>query len=181
MSLLSSPADLGRRPPAASAGGASPSVFAALSSAPCSSWSPAHNPLEAYAEIVRGSLSPDDLPNTLNWAAPLVGMTLGRRHPAARRHDQSRRRRPDGHRRAGRARSSRFISRRHGAFVRHRSGLALADLAAASTLRSRLGARPARHPDADLESAPELPGDRRHLLHRRLSPSRRTTGLPRPS
>jgi general nucleoside transport system permease protein len=35
-----------------------------------------HNPLHAYAEIVEGSLSLDSLPNTLNWATPLVGMTL---------------------------------------------------------------------------------------------------------
>src|SRR5260370_24135030 len=34
------------------------------------------NPLDAYAEIVRGSLSLDSLPDTLNWATPLVGMTL---------------------------------------------------------------------------------------------------------
>ena len=35
-----------------------------------------HNPLQAYAEIVEGSLSLDSLPDTLNWATPLVGMTL---------------------------------------------------------------------------------------------------------
>ena len=35
-----------------------------------------HNPLDAYAEIVEGSLSRDSLPDTLNWATPLVGMTL---------------------------------------------------------------------------------------------------------
>jgi ABC-type uncharacterized transport system permease subunit len=35
-----------------------------------------HNPLNAYAEIVEGSLSLDSLPDTLNWATPLVGMTL---------------------------------------------------------------------------------------------------------
>ncbi len=34
------------------------------------------NPLQAYAEIVQGSLSLDSLPDTLNWATPLVGMTL---------------------------------------------------------------------------------------------------------
>ena len=34
------------------------------------------NPLSAYAEIVAGSLSPGSLPDTLNWATPLVGMTL---------------------------------------------------------------------------------------------------------
>jgi simple sugar transport system permease protein len=34
------------------------------------------NPLDAYAEIVRGSLSADSLPDTLNWATPLVGMTI---------------------------------------------------------------------------------------------------------
>jgi general nucleoside transport system permease protein len=34
------------------------------------------NPLAAFAEIVRGSLSLDSLPDTLNWATPLVGMTL---------------------------------------------------------------------------------------------------------
>ena len=35
-----------------------------------------HDPLSAYAEIVRGSLSPAVLPDTLNWATPLLGMTL---------------------------------------------------------------------------------------------------------
>ncbi|MBV8663257.1 MAG: ABC transporter permease [Hyphomicrobiales bacterium] len=35
-----------------------------------------HNPLHAYAAIVEGSLSPDSLPDMLNWATPLVGMTL---------------------------------------------------------------------------------------------------------
>ena len=35
-----------------------------------------HNPLQAYAEIVEGSLSLNSLPDTLNWATPLVGMTL---------------------------------------------------------------------------------------------------------
>ncbi|MBV8473717.1 MAG: ABC transporter permease, partial [Hyphomicrobiales bacterium] len=35
-----------------------------------------HNPLQAYAAIVAGSLSRDSLPDMLNWATPLVGMTL---------------------------------------------------------------------------------------------------------
>ena len=34
------------------------------------------NPIQAYAAIVVGALAPDNLPNTLNWATPLVGMTL---------------------------------------------------------------------------------------------------------
>ena len=35
------------------------------------------NPLDAYAEIVhRRAVAWDNLPNTLNWATPLVGMTL---------------------------------------------------------------------------------------------------------
>jgi ABC-type uncharacterized transport system permease subunit len=34
------------------------------------------NPADAYAQIVIGALAPDNLPNTLNWATPLVGMTL---------------------------------------------------------------------------------------------------------
>jgi general nucleoside transport system permease protein len=34
------------------------------------------NPLDAYFRIVVGSLSWDSLPDTLNWATPLVGMTL---------------------------------------------------------------------------------------------------------
>jgi general nucleoside transport system permease protein len=34
------------------------------------------NPLQAYGEIVAGALGPDNLANTLNWATPLVGMTL---------------------------------------------------------------------------------------------------------
>ena len=35
-----------------------------------------HDPVRAYAEIVKGSLSLQNLPDTLNWATPLVGMTL---------------------------------------------------------------------------------------------------------
>ena len=35
-----------------------------------------HDPLNAYAQIVAGSLSLGSLPDTLNWATPLVGMTL---------------------------------------------------------------------------------------------------------
>ena len=35
-----------------------------------------HDPLNAYVEIVKGSLSPAALPDTFNWATPLVGMTL---------------------------------------------------------------------------------------------------------
>ncbi|MBN9181988.1 MAG: ABC transporter permease, partial [Microbacterium sp.] len=34
------------------------------------------NPFTAYLAIVTGSLSWSSLPNTLNWAVPLVGMTL---------------------------------------------------------------------------------------------------------
>jgi ABC-type uncharacterized transport system permease subunit len=34
------------------------------------------NPFTAYYEILVGSLSPRSLPDTLNWAVPLVGMTL---------------------------------------------------------------------------------------------------------
>lgn len=34
------------------------------------------NPVEAYAAIVAGALAWQNLPNTLNWAVPLVGMTL---------------------------------------------------------------------------------------------------------
>ncbi len=34
------------------------------------------NPLQAYVQIVVGALWPDNLANTLNWATPLVGMTL---------------------------------------------------------------------------------------------------------
>jgi simple sugar transport system permease protein len=34
------------------------------------------DPLSAYFEIAKGSLSPGALPDTLNWATPLVGMTL---------------------------------------------------------------------------------------------------------
>jgi general nucleoside transport system permease protein len=34
------------------------------------------NPLYAYEQIVIGALSWGDLPDTLNWATPLVGMTL---------------------------------------------------------------------------------------------------------
>jgi len=35
-----------------------------------------HDPVRAFVEIIRGSLSLDALPDTLNWATPLVGMTL---------------------------------------------------------------------------------------------------------
>jgi simple sugar transport system permease protein len=35
-----------------------------------------HDPLDAYTEIVKGSLSLAALPDTLNWATPLIGMTL---------------------------------------------------------------------------------------------------------
>jgi general nucleoside transport system permease protein len=35
-----------------------------------------HNPVRAYADMVQGSLSLGSLPDTLNWATPLVGMTL---------------------------------------------------------------------------------------------------------
>jgi simple sugar transport system permease protein len=34
------------------------------------------NPAEAYFEILFGALAFDNLPDTLNWAVPLVGMTL---------------------------------------------------------------------------------------------------------
>jgi ABC-type uncharacterized transport system permease subunit len=34
------------------------------------------NPLQAYLQIVVGALRPDNLANTLNWATPLVGMTV---------------------------------------------------------------------------------------------------------
>ncbi len=34
------------------------------------------DPLTAYAQIAVGALAWDNLPNTLNWAVPLVGMTL---------------------------------------------------------------------------------------------------------
>jgi simple sugar transport system permease protein len=35
-----------------------------------------YSPVSAYAEIVRGSIWPAALPDTLNWATPLVGMAL---------------------------------------------------------------------------------------------------------
>ena len=34
------------------------------------------DPIEAYKQIVIGALAPGNLSNTLNWATPLVGMTL---------------------------------------------------------------------------------------------------------
>ena len=34
------------------------------------------NPVYAYWQIVVGALALSNLPNTLNWAAPLVGMTI---------------------------------------------------------------------------------------------------------
>jgi ABC-type uncharacterized transport system permease subunit len=59
------------RPPAA----ATAILFAALAGAALVFASGA-NPIDAYAQIVSGALSLDGLPNTLNWATPLVGMTL---------------------------------------------------------------------------------------------------------
>jgi general nucleoside transport system permease protein len=35
-----------------------------------------HNPAQAYWAILAGALAPGNLPDTLNWATPLVGMTL---------------------------------------------------------------------------------------------------------
>src|SRR6185312_16425590 len=35
-----------------------------------------HNPARAYWASLVGALAPGNLPDTLNWAAPLVGMTL---------------------------------------------------------------------------------------------------------
>ena len=35
-----------------------------------------HNPAAAYWAILNGALAPGNLPDTLNWATPLVGMTL---------------------------------------------------------------------------------------------------------
>jgi general nucleoside transport system permease protein len=34
------------------------------------------NPLTAYWAILRGALAPANLPDTLNWAVPMVGMAL---------------------------------------------------------------------------------------------------------
>ena len=34
------------------------------------------NPLDAYAQIFLGAFAWGNLPDTLNWATPLVGMTL---------------------------------------------------------------------------------------------------------
>src|SRR5690348_2115340 len=34
------------------------------------------NPVQAFGEILAGSLLPSSWPDTLNWATPLVGMTL---------------------------------------------------------------------------------------------------------
>ena len=68
-------AETGRRPAAHSAGGARRSASPRLVGAALILVS-GHDPLSAYAEIVRGSLSPAALPDTLNWATPLVGMTL---------------------------------------------------------------------------------------------------------
>ncbi len=59
-----------RLPPAASAilvGALVGALLVAISGA---------NPLDAYGQILQGSLSLDSLPDTLNWATPLVGMTL---------------------------------------------------------------------------------------------------------
>jgi ABC-type uncharacterized transport system permease subunit len=35
-----------------------------------------HNPASAYWSILAGALAPENLPDMLNWAVPLVGMTL---------------------------------------------------------------------------------------------------------
>ncbi len=50
-------------------------VFAALVGAALVFASGA-DPLDAYAQILIGALAFDNLPNMLNWATPLVGMTL---------------------------------------------------------------------------------------------------------
>jgi general nucleoside transport system permease protein len=59
-----------RTPPAATA-----ILFAAIVGAALVAASGA-NPLQAYGEILVGSLGWSALPDTLNWATPLVGMTL---------------------------------------------------------------------------------------------------------
>ena len=91
--------------------------------------------------------------------------------PAARRHDQSRRRRAAGHRRPRRRRCCRFILPRPGPLALGRRAGRRG--ARRGTLRRarRLGRDAPRRPDADLEPAAELPGGRRDLLSRALSPS----------
>src|SRR4029077_18543232 len=145
-----------------------------------------HDPLSAYAEIARGSLSPGALPDTLNWATPLVGMTLAAAIPLRGGMVNLG---GDGQLVIGGligALAPLFLPG-HSAFGAA-VGLALAGLrggplAAPAGFRGTrrrplrrargLGRGPARRPDADLESAPELPGDRRHILPRALSSSRR--------
>ena len=131
-----------------------------------------HNPLSAYAEIVAGSLSPGSLPDTLNWATPLVGMTLVAAIPL----------------RGGMVNlggdGQLVIGGLIGALVPlflpgPGALVAVAALAAAAVgarplrVARRLGRDPPRHPDADLEPAAQLPGGRRDLLSRALSASRR--------
>ena len=123
------------------------------------------------AEILAGALAPDNLPNTLNWAVPLVGMTLVAAIPL----------------RGGMINLGGDGQMVIGGLVAaliplylpapgpvlddrraHRRGACRRPLCRAR----RLGRGASRHPDADLEPAPQLSGDRPRLLHRRLSASR---------
>ena len=134
-----------------------------------------HNPLHAYAEIVEGSLSLDSLPDTLNWATPLVGMTLVAAIPLR-----------GGMLNLG-GDGQLVIGGLIGALlplVLPGPGalVSVAALATAGARRGplrgarRLGRSAPRRPDADLESAAELSGRRRDVLSRALSLSRRSDG-----
>ena len=67
------------------------------------------NPLDAYAQIVAGSLVLGQSAQHAELGDAAGRHDAGRGDSAARRHDQSRRRRADGHRRASSARSCRSI------------------------------------------------------------------------
>ena len=131
-----------------------------------------HDPLHAYAEIVEGSLSLDSLPDTLNWATPLVGMTLVAAIPL----------------RGGMVNLGGDGQLVIGGLIGALLPLVLPGPGALVSIAAlgrrgarrgplrharRLGRNAPRHPDADLESAPELSGRRRDVLSRALSLSRR--------
>ena len=127
-----------------------------------------HNPVRAYADIVQGSLSLGSLPDTLNWATPLVGMTLVAAIPL----------------RGGMVNLGGDGQLVIGGLIGALAPLVLpgpgplvaaAALAAAAVggrplrVARRLGRDAPRHSDADLEPALELSGRRRDLVSRALS------------
>ena len=126
------------------------------------------NPLQAYAEIVAGSLSPRQSARHAQLGDAARRHDARRGDPAARRHGQPWRRRPAGHRRPDRrAFAARPAGARRARLHRgaRRGGARRGPL----RLARRVGRNAPRHPDADLEPAAELSGRGRDLLSRALS------------